>query len=91
MWGGRALSIDVSQKGGMPRTGKSAAEEAEVCRVQGGKSCREGVQQLLEVEGIRSKEEAKRVEREVKGTGKSSEAHNMTSKRSMDEDWNGKD
>jgi len=39
MWGGRAPSMDVSQKDSAPKTGKSTAEEVEVCGVKGEESC----------------------------------------------------
>jgi len=86
MWGGRALSMDMSQKSGMPREGKGTAEEVEVCRVQGEEPCHKRLRQLLEVEGTRSKEEVERAEGEASRRGKSSEAYNATSERSLDED-----
>ena len=89
MWGRRALSIDMSQKSGVPRKGEDAAEEVGVQGVQRGKSCCKELQQLLEVERTRVKKEGegvKGIKGEGKGRRKSGEAHNVTSKSSVDED-----
>jgi len=91
MWGRRALSMDVSQKGGVPSAGRSVATKIEMYRLWGRKSRCKELQQLLEVERTRVEEEDKGVKGESKRREKSSEAHNATSKRSMDENRNGED
>jgi len=40
MWGGRALSMDMSQKGGVPSAGRSAALKVEMCRLWRREPCR---------------------------------------------------
>ena len=59
--------------------------------MQGGEPCHKRLQQLLEMERTRSKEEVERVKGETSRRGKSGEAHNETSERSLDEDRNGED
>ena len=46
------------------------------------------MQQLLEVERTKIKKRVKRAEGKSKGRGKSGEAHDVTSKRGVDEDRN---
>ena len=71
--------------------GRGAAEKDGVQRVQRGEPCCKKLQQLLEVERARSKEEAKGVKGEVSGGGKGFEVYDVASKRSLDENRDGKD
>jgi len=85
----------VSKKGGVPSQGRSAAgEEGGVQGMQGGESYHKELRQLLKVEGRGIEKEAERVEGDKgkgKERGKSGEAHNATSERSLDESWIRKD
>jgi len=56
--------MNMSQKGGMPRTGKYAAKEVSVQGVQRRESCCNSLRQLLEVERERSEARIKGIERE---------------------------
>jgi len=56
MWEGRALSMDVSQKGSVPRTGKGTAKEVSVPGVQEKEPCCKELQQLLEMKRMRDEE-----------------------------------
>jgi len=87
MWGSGASSMDMSNKGSTPSQGRSAArEKGSMQGMQGREPCCKKLQQLLEVEGMRTEEGVEGIEGENKGREESSEVHNATSKSSMDED-----
>ena len=78
--------MDMSNKGGVPRTGRSAAEGVGVKGVQRREPRCKELQQLLEVEGTGVKEGVEGIKGKDKGRRKSGEVHNATSKSSMDKD-----
>ena len=75
MWERKTLSMDMSQEGGMPSKGRSTAEKVEVLRMWRREPCHKRLQQLLEVEGMRTEDGTERAEGEACKRGKSGECY----------------